>query len=145
MTLAEAVRDEELRERIIDDCCVLVDDEVARKKGLSGAVIKTGYKAVKGAKPGLIRKVVSVLFDDWVRALEPIWQEAAERGRAPEEHFEAERPRVAEALLSVTDAKSESAEKAIVRSTYKKLRPNAKKHVEDAVPGLAALLHKHTG
>ena len=145
MTLAEAVRDEELRGRIIDDCCKLVDDEVAGKKGLSGAVIKTGYKAVKGIKPGFTRKVVNVLFDDWVAALEPIWTEAQQQGIAPEQHFEAERSRVAEALLSVTDAKSESAEKALVRNTYKKLRPNAKRHVEDAVPGLAALLHKHTG
>jgi hypothetical protein len=143
MTLAEALSDPDRRERLIDDCCVLVDDEVAKKSGLGGAVIRTAYKAVKGIKPGFIRKVVDALFDDWVRQLEPFWKDAADQGRAPDEHFERETPAVAEALLSVTDGRIGTAKTALVRSTYKKLRPSAKKHVEAAVPGLAAVLRKH--
>lgn len=143
MSLADAVSDPTLREQIVDDCCTLVDDEVAKKKGLGGAVIRTAYKAVRGIKPGFIRKVVNALFDGWVAALEPIWQDAQASGRSPQEVFEADRSRVAEALLSVTDKKSETAENALVRSTYKKLRPSAKKHTEEAVPGLAAVLAKH--
>jgi len=107
-------------------------------------VIKTGYKAVKGIKPGFIRKVVDSLFDRWAANLDPLWEEAVASGTPPLQFFEAERSRVAEALLAVTDAKAENAENKLVRTTYKKLRPTAKNHVEEAVPGLAGLLAKHT-
>jgi hypothetical protein len=33
----------------------------------------------------------------------------------------------------------------MVKGTYLKLRPTAKKHVEEAVPGVGRLVEKHTG
>ncbi len=143
MSLTAALADETKRVAVIDDCVTLVDSEVQKKKGLGGVVIKTGYKAVKGIKPGFIRKVVDGLFDRWAANLDPIWAEAVASGTPPPQFFEAERSRVAEALLAVTDAKADSAENKLVRTTYKKLRPSAKNHVEEAVPGLATLLAKH--
>ena len=139
MSLTEALGDASKRDQVIDDCVELVDTEVKRKSGLGGMVIKTGYKAVKGIRPGFIRGVVNSLFDQWAAQLDPIW---AEGNRSA---FESQRSRVADALLKVTDDKSESAKSALVKSTYKKLRPTAKKHVEEAVPGLAGLLAKHAG
>lgn len=142
MSLSQQLADAGKRQGLIDDCVALVDDEVEKKSGLGGVVIKTGYKAVKGIKPGFIRKVVDKLFDEWAAKLDPIWDEGAEKS-SPRAHFEAQRSRVADALLSVTDAKADSAESGVVRKTYGKLRPTAKKHVEDAVPALAGLLEKH--
>lgn len=142
MSLSQQLADASKREGLIDDCVRLVDDEVSNKSGLGGVVIKTGYKAVKGIKPGFIRKVVDKLFDEWASKLDPIWDEGAEK-RSPRAHFEGQRSRVADALLSVTDAKADSAESGVVRKTYGKLRPSAKKHVEEAVPALAGLLEKH--
>ena len=142
MSLTDAVADK--RDQVIDDCVTLVDEEVQKKKGLGGMVIKTGYKAVKGIKPGFIRKVVSSLFDEWAVQLDPFWNEARSAGVSPKSHFESKRDAVAEALLSVTDGKAEGAKSAVVRSTYNKLRPSAKQHVEEAVPGLATILDKHT-
>jgi hypothetical protein len=55
-----------------------------------------------------------------------------------------QRSRVADALLSVTDSKADGAQSGVVRKTYTKLRPSAKKHVEEAVPGLAVLLEKYS-
>jgi hypothetical protein len=143
MSLTAAIGHEETRGKVIDDCVQLVDDEVGRKGGLGGMVIKTGYKAVKGIKPGFIRKVVDALFDQWAAELDPLWTEAIESGGSPRSYFEAERSRVADALLKVTDDKSQNAKSAVVKSTYGKLRPTAKKHVEQAVPGLATLLEKY--
>jgi len=143
MSLREALAEPERRARVIEDCCTLVDDEVAKKKGFGGAIIKTAYKAVKGIKPGFIRQVVSSLLDEWIAAVEPLWDGAVAAGRSPRAHFEAEQSAVAEALLSVTDRKSDKAKNALVRSTYQKLRPSAKAHVEAAVPALAVLLEKH--
>ena len=115
---------------------------MSRKSGLGGLVIKAGYKTVKGIKPGFIRKVVSSLLDEWTQQLDPIWEEGAAEGSAPD-HLKAQRGRVAEALLSVTDAKAQDAKSGLVAKTYKKLRPTAKEHVEQAVPGLADLLSRH--
>lgn len=141
MSLSQQLSDTTKRNGMIDDCVQLVDDEVKRKSGLGGVVIKTGYKAVKGVKPGFIRKVVDKLFDEWAAQLDPIWSEG---GDAPRSHFEGQKSRVADALLSVTDSKADNAESGIVRGTYSKLRPSAKKHVEEAVPGLAGLLEKYS-
>jgi hypothetical protein len=138
MSLKDALSDN--RNDVVDACVQLVDDEVQKKKGLGGMVIKGGYKAVKGIKPGFIRKVVDKLFDEWVDKLEPIW---AEGGDDPVGHFEGNKSRVADALLSVTDDKAKNAQHKIVKSTYDKLRPTAKEHVESAVPGLAGVLKKH--
>jgi hypothetical protein len=144
MSLEAALKEEATRDKVIDDCVQLVDDEVGRKKGLGGVVIKAGYKAVKGIKPGFIRQVVSALLDRWAAKLDPIWQQGKEAGDATA-HFDTHRSDVAEALLSVTDEKSKSAKNAVVAKTYKKLRPTAKNHVEEAVPGLASLLARHAG
>jgi hypothetical protein len=144
MTVSEAVKDSGKRTLIVDDCVQLVDDEVGKKGGLGGMVIKTGYKAVKGIKPGFIRSVVDGLLDRWAAKLDPFWAEARQKGTSPRAHIEGQTDRVAEALLAVTDEKSKGAS-GLVRSTYDKLRPSAKKHVQEAVPGLAALLEKHVG
>ncbi len=145
MSLKESLSDASRRGPVIDDCVLLVDGEVQKKKGMSGVVVKAGYKAVKGIKPGFIRQVVNKLFDEWVEKLDPFWQKAVDGGSSPPEHLVAERSRVAEALLSVTDAKAENASSALIRRTYLKLRPAASKHVEEAVPALAELLGKHAG
>ena len=140
MSLKATLADSTKRNNVIDACVQLVDDEVKKKKGLGGMVIKGGYKAVKGIKPGFIRRVVEKLLDEWIDKLEPIWNEAD--GDAPA-HLSKNPSRVADALLSVTDEKSKNAKQKIVKSTYDKLRPTAKEHVESAVPGLADVLRKH--
>jgi len=66
MSLIEKFQDAEKRGRVVDACVELVDGEVEKKKGLGGIVIKAGYGAVKGIKPGFVRKVVDGLFDRWV-------------------------------------------------------------------------------
>ena len=90
----------------------------------------------------MVTAVVTKLFDEWAAKLDPIWAEGAGSG-SPRDHFIGQKSRVAEALLEVTDDKSKKAKSGVVASTYKKLRPTAKKHVEAAVPGLASLLEKH--
>ena len=106
-------------------------------------VIKTGYKAVSGIKPGFVRKVVNSLLDEWVEAIDPIWLEADAANSTPTAHLLREEDRVADALLSVTDRKATHAKSPVVGKTYKKLRPIAKKNVVQAVPGLVNVLAKH--
>jgi hypothetical protein len=142
MSLSETLGDPDTKKRVVDDCVELVDSEVSKKSGLGGVVIKTGYRAVKGIKPGFIRQVVDALLPRWVEELEPIYAEASSQGGV-RVFFDKERGRVADALLKVTDDKAQSAKSGVVAKTYAKLRPTAKRHVEAAVPGLAAVVDKH--
>ncbi len=132
------------KEVVIDDCLGLIDAEVSDKGGISGLALKAGYGAVKGIKPGFIRNVVHDLLPEFAKALDPFYQEALEKKKKPSEHFVQNSSRVADALLSVTDARAKTAKSGVVRSTYDKLRGTAKKNVEAALPRLGRLVEKHS-
>ena len=144
MGLSDALSDEAKKSAIIDEAVKLVDDEVASKSGISGFAVKNGYNAVKSIKPGFIKEAVAHLLPDMAKKLEPVWEDGVKAGN-PRNHFEKNRGIVADALLSVSDAKVERSKSGMVKSTYKMLRGSAKKHVEEAVPRLAGLLEKHAG
>jgi hypothetical protein len=142
MGLREAITDESKKKAVVADCVKLVDDEVADKSGLSGFAVKAGYAAVKGIKPGFIAEVVDRLLEPFASKLDPIWAEGLATGNATA-HMNENRGKVADALLSVTDERVDGAKSGVIRSTYKKLRPSAKKNVEEAVPRLSKILEKH--
>ncbi len=144
MSLGDAINEPTKKPAIVADCVKLVDEEVADKSGLSGLAVKAGYAAVKGIKPGFIQEVVEKLLPEFAGKLDPIWEEGKQKGK-PGDYLVSNRSRVADALLSVTDAKSKNAKSSVVRGTYEKLRGSAKKNVEDAVPRLSRLLEKHVG
>jgi hypothetical protein len=144
MSLGDAINEPSKKATIVADCCKLIDEEVGDKGGLSGLAVKAGYHAVKGIKPGFIPEVVEKLLPEFAGKIDTIWEEGKGGGN-PVSHMVSNKARVADALLSVTDAKSKNAKSAVVRSTYDKLRGSAKKNVEDAVPRLAKLLEKHAG
>ena len=56
-SLASRLTAPEQRRRVIADCCQLIDEEVSRKGGFSGAAIKLGYATVKAVKPGFIAEL----------------------------------------------------------------------------------------
>ena len=142
-SLTDLIADPSKRNLIIDDCVKLVDDEVGDKGGLSGIVIKTVFGAVKGAKPGFLREVVSHLLPEFVGALDPLFLEAQATGKAASAHLAANPSRVSSALLGITDAKVRAADSAVIKTGYEKLRGMAPKHVEAAIPRLGALLDRH--
>ena len=144
MSLGDAINEPSKRAAIVADCCKLIDEEVSDKGGFSGAAVKMGYHAVKGIKPGFITEVVEKLLPEFAGQIDAVWEESKKSGDAGG-HFVFNKARVADALLSVTDAKAKGAKSAVVRSTYDKLRGSATKHVEDATPRLAKLLEKHVG
>ena len=137
------------RRRVIDDCVQLIDSEVARKGGFSGAAIKLAYSTVKAVKPGFIAEAVDHLLDDFAKRLDPFYQaflQARSQGnpRSLVDQFSAQGSQVADALLGITDERARRAQNDVVKKSYEKLRPSAKKHVEEAVPGLSRVIEKHT-
>ena len=143
-TIKDALTDMSTRALLIEDCTKLIDDEVEKKSGLSGVAIKTGYKLVKGLKPGFISEATDKLIDAFSERLQPIVDEAHEKGQGVAAYFESERSRVAEAMLSITDQRAEGASHKAVQSMYLKLRPTAKKHVEQAASGVGRLFEKYS-
>jgi hypothetical protein len=142
-TLTEQLGTGEARKKVVEDACKVLDAEVADKGGLSGIAIKGAYKVVQGIKPGFVPEVVDALLDDFLVALDPLYQEAAAKQRPAGPYLRENASRVADALLEVTDKRSKDAKRQVVRSAYEKLRPMAKKQVEAAAPRLADLLEKH--
>jgi hypothetical protein len=144
-SLTETLTNETKKTAVVDDCCTLIDAEVADKGGISGLAIKAGYGAVKGIKPGFIRQAVIDLLPDFAAALEPLFQEARTAGKPVSTYFTSNAGRVADALLTITDGKVKRAQSGLVKGTYEKLRGTAKKNVEAAVPRVGKLIEKHAG
>ena len=142
-SLREQIGSGDKREAVITDACTVLDEEVADKGGLSGIAIKGAYKIVQGVKPGFVRHTVNNLLDDFLDAVDPIYQEAAQKKTPAGAYLKQNTSRVAQALLAVTDARAAKADGAAVKKTYEKLRPMAQKQVEGAAPRLATLLEKH--
>jgi hypothetical protein len=142
-TLKEQLGNGGKRQQVIDEACTVLDQEVADKSGLTGIAIKGAYKLVQGIKPGFVRQVVDHLLDDFLVALEPTYQEALAKNLRPGVHLKANSDRVADALLAVTDQRAARADNVVVKKTYEKLRPSAKKQVVAAAPRLADMLERH--
>ncbi len=142
-TLFETLGADAKRKQVISDCCTLIDQEVDGKGGLTGLAIKGAYKLVKGFKPGFVPDVVEALLPDFCKALDPLVEDARRQGRPIAAHFGASRDRVAEALLAITDDRARRSKHGAIKSAYDKLRGMAKKHVEEAVPRVGALIEKH--
>jgi hypothetical protein len=142
-SLREQLGSGEKRNAVIDDALVVLDQEVDDRSGITGLAIKGAYKVVKGIKPGFLREVVDALLDDFLDAIDPVYQEAAQQKKPAGQHLVDNQSRVADALLAVTDRRAQHAQRQVVRSAYDKLRPMAKKQVEQAAPRLAKLLEKH--
>ena len=131
-----------VRDRVIDDAVVLIDEEVASKRGITGMAIKGGYKFVKKLKANFVRDALDGLIDEFIEKLDPFYQshgsnkgfDAYMRGHASE---------IADALLEVTDERRNRTSHAALGKAYDKLRPIAKSNVEQAVPRLGRLVQKY--
>jgi hypothetical protein len=142
-SLTEQLGTGEPRKNLIDDALRVLDEEVADKGGLTGIAIKGAYKVVKGIHPTFLQEVVDALLDDFLVALDPVYQEAAAKKRPAGAYLQENSSRVADALLAVTDRRAQGAKRPVVRGAYDKLRPMAKKQVESATPRLSRLFEKH--
>jgi hypothetical protein len=134
------------REQVIADCCTLIDSEVKNKGGITGMAVKAGYGIVKAVSPRFVGEVVDAMLDEWVAKLEPLhadWKTKG-NGKSFSDYLVSRSGEAADRLLEVTDARAQRAKNASVKKMYEKLRGSAKKHVEEALPGLGRLVEKAT-
>lgn len=135
--------DRSKRPRLLTDCERLIEDEVDSKGGLTGLAIKASYKVVCAVKPGIIRESMDGLLDDFVKRLEPFF--AAHKGEPRQfgDTLSSRKSEVADALLGITDDRAKRARNGTLKGAYEKLRPQAKKHVEEAIPRVGRTLSAH--
>ena len=144
-TLLEKLPLPDKREEIVNECVVLLDSEVKKKKGMSGLAVKAGYKVLKSFKPGAVYEVVNGLLDDFIVALEPYHAKYCDSATQPTfgTYLTDHSQDVADALVKVTDQRAENSKHKALARGYFKLRPTAVRNVSDGVPGLASILDKH--
>ncbi len=120
----------------------MIDEQVAAKGGIGGLGLKAAYGAVNGLRPDYIAGAVEGLLPEVLIAFDPIWSEGLQTGD-PVGHLSQNRSRSADALLSITDARIEKSQKAIVKGSYNKFRNSVKSDVEEAIPGLAKIIDNY--
>ncbi|MDX2021348.1 MAG: hypothetical protein SF187_13995 [Deltaproteobacteria bacterium] len=141
-TLNEILTRPGIRPQVVKDAERVVEEEVD-SKGLTGLPIKAAYKIVKTVKPGFVPEVLDHLVEDFAKALDPLYQEAVVAKMPLDAYLASRSSQAAEALLAITDGRAGNAKNQMVKSTYEKLRPTAKKHVEAAIPRVSRMVAKH--
>jgi len=145
-SLKELVDDPKVYEAVVQDSTRVLDEEVAKRSGITGLAIKAAYKLLKSVKGGsALRKVIEGLMPDFIVKLDPYFQRFQKEGKGTpwieflRPHFDS----IADDLLSVTDEKSRNLDSKRAQGTYNKLRPKAKKEVVSSLPALARMMGKY--
>lgn len=143
--LVDVLTSAEKKQAVVRDGVKLVEEEVARKGGVSGLAIKGAFGLVKKVKADFVPGVLDRLLPDFAAHLERFWEEREQSAPGvPMETFLGKRSgEVADALLAITDEKVRQVEHGPMRATYEKLRPAARRNVEEAVPGIGRLIDAH--
>ena len=141
-TLQEILLAPDVRPNVVADGVTLVEEEVADK----GLIIKGAYKTVTTFASGIIHDAVETLLPEMLVKLQPFWSDFNSAGGGSFGDFLVKNGEAAsEALLSVTDERAKSSERAPIRKAYNAVRPSGVKNVEAALPRLGALVQKYAG
>ena len=143
-TLQESLLGPDTQPEVIADCYALIQQEVSGKSGISGTAVKLAYKTVNTFMPGHIRNMVGKLLPDMVDQLQPFWADFNSSGGSDFGDYLAKRgDEVAQALLSVTDAKAAASGRPTIVRAYRSIRGSAVKHIEAALPRVGDLVLKY--
>lgn len=147
--LQDTMLEKTRRPQVIKDCAQLVDSEVASKKGVTGIMIKTGYKAFKAIKPTIVETAVDVLLDDFTKVLDSQYETylAAhpDKSTAFDTWAKQRDGEMADKLLKVTDDLMDRSNKQAIKKIYSGLRKVAQRNVAEAIPAVGKLVIKHVG
>ena len=143
-TLTEILLAPDTKPQVVADCYALIEQEISEKSGVSGTAVKIAYKTVNTFKPGHIRFMVKDLLPEMVAQLEPFWADFVSSGGADFGDYLAKRgEEVAQALLSVTDARAEASHRPTIIKAYNTVRGSAGKHIQAALPRVGDLVQKY--
>ena len=145
-TLQEILLAPDTRPQVTPDCYTLIEQELSDKSGVSGTAVKLAYKTVNAFMPGHVRFMVGELVPDMVVKLDPFWADFRSSGGSGFGDYLAKRgDEVAEALLTVTDARAAASSRPTVIKAYGSVRGSALKHIQAALPRVGDLVMKYAG
>ena len=143
-TLQEILLAPDTQPKVITDCLTLIEHEVSDKSGIAGTAVKLAYKTVTTFAPGYLRSTVEELLPELADQLQPFWADFITSGGSEFGDYLAKRgDEVAEALLSVTDARATASNRPTIVRAYRSVRGSAAKHIEVALPQLGDLVLKY--
>jgi hypothetical protein len=130
------------RAEVVRDAERIVDEEVAARRGIQGVALRAGYAAFRQLRPGIVGLAIDRLLPLFAPIIDRHWVTAVASGD-PEDWFRREADRVADDLLSVTDAVSHRTTNPIALGLYRSLRGQARSHVAAGVTRMPAFLRNH--
>jgi uncharacterized protein DUF6918 len=143
-TLKQILLAPERRPAVVADLQALLDQEVAGKSGMSGLAIKGSFAVVKKVRAGFIPHAIDQMLPEFAHRLQPHYAKYDPATDASLGSFlAANESAVADVLLAVADGRARASRHETVKRAYQKLRPQAKKHVEHALPPLGALIERY--
>jgi hypothetical protein len=143
-TLKDILIAPERREAVVADLQVLVDNEVASKSGMSGFAVKGSFAVVKKFKSGFIPHAIDQMLPEFAHKLQPYYSRyEPTRDGSLGDFLVKNSSAVSDILLGVADSRARQSGHETVKKAYLKLRPQAKKHVEHALPALGDLIERH--
>jgi hypothetical protein len=143
-TLQEILLAPDTRPNVVNDCKVLIDQEVSDKSGVSGTAVKLAYKTATSFAPSYFHDTVEDLLPQLADKLEPYWADFSASGGSEFGDYLAKRgEEVAETLLSLTDSLAEASERPIIVRAYRAVRGSAGKHIQAALPRVGDLVMKY--
>lgn len=143
-TLPEMLLTPDRYDHVVADLQALVNSELAGKGGLSGAALKTAYKAVNSFAPGYYHSTVSGMLPEMADRLQPYWADFSASGGADFGDYLAKHgDEVSSSLLGITDDMAQRSGRAAVVKAYQLVRGGAGKNIEAALPGLGAVVQKY--
>ena len=145
-TLTEKLNEDGIRPKVLQDCVVVLEEEVNKKSGISGFTVRKGFQVVNRIDNGrLLNKAIDGLLDDFVNALNPYYQSYIQNGQNGgfSNYLASQEDQVAESLISVTDTKRQYTNNTVFAKSYDTLRPTALRNVKDSVPAVGRLMEKY--
>jgi len=134
-------------DHVVRDCVQLVREEAAKKRGMSGIVIKGGLKLLGKMRPHILDDLFYSLLPSFIEELKPLYHQYQNQTQPTHiglsVFLTTHASEVASTLLEVTDQRAERSKISGLVSIYRKLRPIAHEHIMMAVPALGKLLEHH--
>lgn len=145
-TLQEILLAPETQPKVMADCYTLIEQEVSDNSGIRGTALKLAYKTISAVAPGHVRYLMEAMLPQMVEQLEPFWVDFTASGSSEfGDYLVKHGDDVAEALLSVTDARAAASGRPAVVRAYRTVRGGAGKHIVASLPRVGDLVAKYAG
>ena len=134
-------------DQVVRDCVQILREEAAKKRGVSGVMIKGGLKLIEKIRPRILDDLFYSLLPPFIEGLKPLYHQYQTQTQSQLELsvFLADHAsEVASTLLQVTDERATRSKMSALVTIYRKLRPMAHEHIMIAIPALGKLLDHHT-